>query len=310
MTAHLRDEQLAEVALLPDPSRPRKAVRGARSAGGERVWLRRHETQPAACPLPGSATVHVSCSDQRFEFQLEHGARALRGAAGCSCPETVPSSSLASFAPPERRRAPEAHRHWARNRDWQARLLAPCAGRVLLSCMLPQPLALWLCRADPVSRGSRWCAACFYRTIRALNAYTHSSAAALSSGTEGAAFQLDEAAITLPHERPAGIAPLPTDRTTVRLRQRHEAARLNSPLSPCHLRVQARLEDALRAQHARCDQLSQQYDALSQTLKQHAQHSDAPAEPGEYERLRCSLGEVCRLLRQAKHAEAELKQAR
>lgn len=87
LTAHVRDEQLTELALVPDSSRPRKAVRGARSAGGERTWLRRQESQPASRALPGSAIVHVSCGGRSFEFQLEHGARA-----------------------PARRRAPQRHR--------------------------------------------------------------------------------------------------------------------------------------------------------------------------------------------------------
>ena len=68
---------------------------------------------------------------------------------------------------------------------------------------------------------------------------------------------------------------------------------------------QAPLEATLRAEHAICDELTAQRDALSQALKEHAPHAD-----GEHERLRCRLGEVCRLLRQAKQAEAELKQVR
>ena len=74
LSAHVRDEQLAEAVLIPDPSRPRKAVRGARTAGGERTWLRRQETNTGGRPLPGSATVHVACNGRSFEFQLEQGA--------------------------------------------------------------------------------------------------------------------------------------------------------------------------------------------------------------------------------------------
>lgn len=77
-------------------------------------------------------------------------------------------------------------------------------------------------------------------------------------------------------------------------------------LTPVHP-SQALLEAALRAQHARIGDLAAQYDSLSQAVKGHAQHSAETG--GERERLRCSLGEVCRLLRQAKHAETELKQA-
>lgn len=117
LTAHVRDEQLAEVALVPDPSRPRKAVRGARSAGGERTWLRKHEAQPAAaCSLPGGAAVHVSCGGHCFEFQLEHGARARRATppAVATLTRAVPSAAFASFGAPERRRASQAHRVWSR----------------------------------------------------------------------------------------------------------------------------------------------------------------------------------------------------
>jgi len=92
VTAHVCDKQLAEFELVPDPSRPRKAVRGARSAGGERTWLRKQQTQPAASPLPGSATALVSCGGRTFEFQLEHGAHApphhafLAGSLTLACP--------------------------------------------------------------------------------------------------------------------------------------------------------------------------------------------------------------------------------
>jgi hypothetical protein len=130
----------------------------------------------------------------------------------------------------------------------------------------------------------------------------------LPSGPSDAAFELDEAAITLPHDRPAGVAPPPADRTTVRL-PRAARRKRSTQRGTARFGVQARLEDALRAQHARCDQLSAQYDALAQALKERAQQSAAQAD-GEHDRLRCSLGEVCRLLRQAKHAEAELKQVR
>ena len=74
LSAHVRDEQLAEVLLIPDPSRPRKAVRGARSAGGERTWLRQQASDSGGRPLPGCATVHVSCGGHSFEFQFKQGA--------------------------------------------------------------------------------------------------------------------------------------------------------------------------------------------------------------------------------------------
>lgn len=68
--------------------------------------------------------------------------------------------------------------------------------------------------------------------------------------------------------------------------------------------VQACLEAALQLQRGRCEELAAAHAALSSRVKATA---DASA---ELDRLRCELGELTRLLRQAKQAEAELKQAR
>ena len=85
LSAHVRDEPLTEAVLIPDPLRPRKAVRGARTAGGERTWLRQQESGAGRHTLPGCATVRVSCSGRSFVFQLEQGALASARRRPLSC---------------------------------------------------------------------------------------------------------------------------------------------------------------------------------------------------------------------------------
>ena len=108
LSAHVRDEQLAEVFLVPDPLRPRKAVRGARTAGGERTWLQQQKSYAGGRPLPGCATVHVACNGRSFAFQLEQGALAPGRFATASSrlPADTPPSRRPSPPQPRRARAP------------------------------------------------------------------------------------------------------------------------------------------------------------------------------------------------------------
>ena len=67
---------------------------------------------------------------------------------------------------------------------------------------------------------------------------------------------------------------------------------------------QASLEATLQAQHRRCDELASAHAALCSQLKAGGTAS------AEADKLRCDAGELGRLLRQARLAESELKQAR
>lgn len=68
-------EPLCVLELVPDLARPRKVVRGAKSAGGERTWLRvRDATGAARAQLPGDARLRVSCCGATAEFCLRNGA--------------------------------------------------------------------------------------------------------------------------------------------------------------------------------------------------------------------------------------------
>ena len=81
------------------------------------------------------------------------------------------------------------------------------------------------------------------------------------------------------------------------------AARTRRCADASHRR-QASLEATLQAQHRRCDELASAHAALCSQLK--AGGASAP----DADKLRCDAGELGRLLRQARLAESELKQAR
>ena len=91
-----RNEQVGELLLVPNGARARKAVRGARTAGGERTWLRL--CAPVG-PMPRDARLHVLCYGHSVEFALQQP-----GACGClsvavplaRCPHTTPGSPGAS----------------------------------------------------------------------------------------------------------------------------------------------------------------------------------------------------------------------
>jgi hypothetical protein len=72
------------------------------------------------------------------------------------------------------------------------------------------------------------------------------------------------------------------------------------------LAAQACLEAALQAQRRRCDDLTAAYDELCTAVKALSRAADAS---GELDKRRCRMGEAGRLLRHARQAETELKQA-
>ena len=75
------------------------------------------------------------------------------------------------------------------------------------------------------------------------------------------------------------------------------------------LRVQTCLETALLAQRRRCDDVAATHAQLLREFTA-ASHNAAAHDAEDVDKLRCRLGEVGRLLRQARLAEAELKQVR
>jgi hypothetical protein len=72
------------------------------------------------------------------------------------------------------------------------------------------------------------------------------------------------------------------------------------------LAAQACLEAALQAQRRRCDDLTATHDELCSAVKALSRAADVS---GELDKHRCRMGEAGRLLRQARQAETELKQA-
>jgi hypothetical protein len=73
VTVLAHDAVCADAVLVPDAARAPKVVRGARTAGGERTWLRVRYGQ--APPLvPHHARLRVVCCGLAVEFALHAGA--------------------------------------------------------------------------------------------------------------------------------------------------------------------------------------------------------------------------------------------
>ncbi len=75
VAAFAHTDLLCEFALVADATRARKLVRGARSAGGERTWLRlRERVEGLPDTLPHDARLRVSYGALTAEFALDTGA--------------------------------------------------------------------------------------------------------------------------------------------------------------------------------------------------------------------------------------------